>query len=44
MSSKFFSNKLENKKQPKGKTNVASTRNNVKRATQIKKSGRGRQL
>ena len=43
MSSKFFSSRNDNKKDDKFNTkNALSSRTNVKRQTQVKKSGRGK--
>lgn len=43
MSSKFFTSRQDNKNTPKVDTkNAPSTRTNVKRQTQPKKSGRGK--
>jgi hypothetical protein len=43
MSSKFFSSRNDNKQDDKFNTkNALSSRTNVKRQTQVKKSGRGK--
>ena len=43
MSSKFFSSRNDNKRDDKFDTkNAPSSRTNVKRQTQVKKSGRGK--